>query len=127
MKSSTRVVLKCAQGPGSFPNPSFSTSTNLKFFFVLRYRHHLVSCFFLYIQQIDMSAKVYVGNLSWNTTDDTLREVSVVLLSTRMLRLRIVSRTSVSPICTINCRRSHRTEMSWMYAFVSLALCAVVV
>lgn len=22
-----------------------------------------------------MSAKVYVGNLSWNTTDDTLRDV----------------------------------------------------
>ncbi|KAJ7675099.1 hypothetical protein B0H17DRAFT_154612 [Mycena rosella] len=26
-----------------------------------------------------MSAKVYVGNLSWNTTDDTLRTVRVIL------------------------------------------------
>jgi len=31
------------------------------------------------------------SNLSWNTTDDTLREVSVVFLLTRRLRLHVAS------------------------------------
>lgn len=63
------------------------------------------------------------SNLSWNTTDETLREVSYSVDAPMLSPV-----PSVSPIRIIcNCRLSHRLAMSWMYAFVLSALCGVVV
>jgi hypothetical protein len=71
------------------------------------------------------SGLVSCSNLSWNTTDDTLREVSVVFCQRNGCVCPV---PGVSPIRTIcNCRLSHSSETSWMYAFVFGTLCGVVV
>jgi len=51
----------------------FPTATNVSKGFLRPVICHLEPCLYHYLVS-NMSAKVYVGNLSWNTTDDTLRE-----------------------------------------------------
>ena len=49
---------------------NFISSISLK---PIKIKVFFLSFFFIF-NKTKMSAKVYVGNLSWNTTDDTLRQ-----------------------------------------------------
>jgi len=75
---------------------------------------------------IACSGLMSCSNLSWNTTDDTLRDVSILFCAHEGC-VCMLSRVSHRFELFCDDRLSEHLEMFWMYAFVLSALCGVVV